>query len=65
MIKLFTTHCPKCNVLEKKLKAKNIPFEIEENMEEMIKKGFQEAPILQVGDDYLDFVNANAWVNVQ
>ena len=65
MVKLFTTHCPKCNVLEKKLKAKNIPFETIEDISEIVEKGFTEAPILFVENNYMDFVSANAWVNGQ
>lgn len=65
MVKLFTTHCPKCNVLEKKLRAKNVPFETIEDISEIVERGFTEAPILLVENNYMDFVSANAWVNGQ
>ena len=37
---LYTTHCPKCLVLEKKLASKNIEFEEITDNELMLKKGF-------------------------
>lgn len=65
MVVLYSSgpSCVKCNVLEKKLKAKNIDFEKSYDLEEVISKGFQEGPVLKVDDDYMDFVTANTWVN--
>lgn len=65
MVTLYTTHCPKCKVIAKKLEQKGIHFEIEENIEEMIAKGFHSAPILQVDDKYLNFTEANNWIKEQ
>ena len=68
MVKLFVSdnpNCPKCSCLEKKMKAKNIEFEIAEDNTELAEKGFLQAPILKVGDGYLEFVQANTWVNNQ
>lgn len=65
MITLYTTHCPKCNVIAKKLEQKNINFEIVEDMEEMIAKGFRSAPVLQVDDKFLNFTEANNWIKEQ
>lgn len=65
MITLYTTHCPKCNVIAKKLEQKNINFEIVEDMEEMIAKGFRSAPVLQVNDKFLNFTEANNWIKEQ
>lgn len=63
MIVLFSTNCPKCKVLEKKLNQANIAFSIDSNIDEVIEKGFTSAPILKVEDEYLDFGNAVKWVN--
>lgn len=60
---LYSTNCPKCRVLETKLKQKNIPFKINTNVDEMIKLGFSEAPILKVDDKYLGFSEANKYIN--
>lgn len=65
MIVLYTTHCPKCRVIEQKLKQKNIEFEMKEDTQEMIKLGFKFAPVLCVDGQYLDFMQANTWINKQ
>ncbi len=65
MIILFSHGCPKCNVLEKKLKEKNINFIKEETLEEVIDKGFLTAPILKVNGRYMEFGEAIKWVNSQ
>ena len=51
MITLYSTHCPKCIILEKKLREKNIDFEIWDDVDLMLEKGFQEAPYLEIQDD--------------
>lgn len=65
IVKLYTTHCPRCNVLEKKLNQKNINFETitDFNINEMIEKGFAVAPILSVDGELMDFSKANTWIN--
>ena len=63
MITLYTTHCPRCVVLEKKLNAKGIKFEICEDQDLMVEKGFMSAPMLEVDDEVLDFTKAVAWIN--
>ena len=49
---LYTTHCPMCRLVERKLKEKNIKYSIFEDKDEMIKKGFTSVPVLQVEDKY-------------
>jgi len=63
MITLYTTHCPRCIVLEKKLTAKGIEFEICEDQDLMVEKGFMSAPMLEVDNEVLDFTKAVAWIN--
>lgn len=60
---LYTTHCPKCNVLKKKLESKNIKFKICEDVDLMLSKGIQQAPCLEVDNELMDFSNAIKWVN--
>lgn len=62
-IKLYSTHCPKCIVLEKKLQQKNISFEEINDVEIMTKKGFMQAPMLEVNGEVMDFKQANDWIN--
>lgn len=60
---LYSTNCPKCNVLEKKLQSKNIDFEICNDVDLMLSKGIQQAPYLEVDDNLMDFTKAVKWVN--
>lgn len=62
---LYTTHCPKCRILEKKLNDKGVEYDTVEDVEEMKKIGISTVPVLSVPDkgnlQYLDavkFVNA-------
>lgn len=63
MVRVYSTHCPKCNVLESKLKQKNIDFEECTDINEMMKKGIQTAPYLEVDSQLMDFGAAIRWVN--
>lgn len=62
---LWSTHCPRCKVLETKLKQKNIEFEENTDVESMKAKGFQEAPKLEVDGVVMDFKDAVDWVKEQ
>lgn len=63
MVTLFSTNCPKCRVLEQKLNAANITFEISNDIQEVIDKGFMSAPVLKVDDTYYDFKQGVDWIN--
>lgn len=65
MVTLYTTNCPRCSVLEKKLELKNIDFEKNDNIDEMIEMGFMSAPILKVDDNFMEFTDALRWVGEQ
>ena len=62
---LYSTGCPKCKVLKKKLDAKGIIYTLEENEDPtfMIEKGFLETPILEVNGKTMGFIEANKWAN--
>lgn len=60
---LYTTHCPRCNVIEQKLKAKTIEYEEITDVNLIEEKGFKQVPVLVVDDEIMDFVTANKWVN--
>lgn len=62
---LWSTHCPRCKVLEVKLKQKNIAFEENTNVDEMTAKGFKEAPKLEVCGVVMDFKQAVDWIKEQ
>ena len=60
---LYSTGCPRCNILKKKLDAKNIPFAEFTDKEQMIAMGFDDVPILSVDDKLMNFAAANEWVD--
>lgn len=60
---LYSTHCPKCNVLEKKLKERNITYEEVNDIEIMKERGYLSVPILEVDGKSMDFKTANDWIN--
>ena len=62
-VDLYTTHCPKCLVLEEKLKQKNIKYEEHTNVDEMIKLGYLTVPVLIVDAKEYSFGEAVQWVN--
>jgi glutaredoxin-related protein len=59
---LWSTHCPRCKVLELKLKQKNINYEENTSVEEMTARGFKEAPKLEVDGVVMDFKQAVDWI---
>lgn len=65
MIILYSTNCPRCRILEKKLQDKGIEFELFNDVDTMIAKGFKEAPKLEVDDVVMDFKEANEWIKGQ
>lgn len=62
MITLYSTHCPKCKVLEMKLEQKKIDHEVVDNPEEVVNFGkennIMSAPILVVDGAIYDFSSA-------
>lgn len=62
-ITLYSTHCAKCNVLEKKLKQKNIEYKEENDVDIMTSKGIMQAPMLEVDGNLMGFKDAVDWVN--
>ena len=65
MIKMYTTHCPKCKVLYMKMMNKNIQFTEVENLEEMKRLGLKSAPALDVDGKLMGFAEALQWVKEQ
>ena len=60
---LYSTGCPKCKVLEKKLADKGIQFEENTDVDKMTELGFESVPILSVDGTLMDFTSAIAWLN--
>lgn len=62
-IVLYTTHCPKCKVLEQKLKDKKVEYSICEDIDKMARLGIESVPVLGINEDLIDFGRAIRWVN--
>lgn len=65
MVILYSTNCPRCRIIEKKLQDKGIKFELFNDVDAMIAKGFKEAPKLEVDGVVMDFKEANEWIKGQ
>ena len=65
MIVLFSTGCPKCSILKKKLEQKGIVYQENNSVEEMLGLGITQVPVLKIGSSLLEFADANDWVNKQ
>ena len=55
-VTLYTTHCPRCEVLKKKLDNAGIKYAIVEDEKKMLDKGFTSAPMLEVDGEIMDFI---------
>lgn len=62
---LFTTHCPRCKIVDMKLKEKGIDYTENTNVEEMLKLGITSVPYLMVDNELFDFSTAIKWIKEQ
>ena len=62
---LYSTHCPRCKVLEAKLKQKSIAYEEINDMDVMQSKGFLSVPKLEVDGVVYEFKDAVKWIGEQ
>ena len=60
---LYTTGCPKCVILEKKMAQKGIEYTQETDVDLMTEKGFMSLPMLEVDGNVMDFGAAVRWLN--
>lgn len=65
MITLYSTGCPKCRVIEAKLEQKGIEYQVDNNIDILVEKGFISVPVLDVDGEFMDFTKANKWINEQ
>ena len=61
-IKLYSTGCPKCTILQKKLDNKNIEYTKITEVEIMKELGIIQVPVLEVNGTLYNFKEANTWV---
>ena len=60
---LYTAHCPKCKVIESKLNAKKIEFDIVDDKSTLIEMGIVSVPVLEADGKKMSFLEANKYVN--
>lgn len=65
MVIFYSTHCPKCNILEKKLKAANIGYTENNDVDVMLSKGLLTAPALEIDGEIYTFTQAVEWLKKQ
>ena len=67
MVVLFSTHCPKCRIVEMKLAQLGIDHKIIDDVDAVVEvgkeHGINSAPILQVDDKFLKFEDAVKFIN--
>lgn len=61
-IVLYTIDCPKCKILERKLKEADVEYEVVKDVDAMMSLGISSAPVLGVGESLLNFNEAIGWV---
>ena len=61
-VTLYTTHWPKCKVLETKLQQRGLEYETVEDENIMVEKGFLSAPMLEIDGEVFDFSGAINWL---
>jgi len=60
---LYSTNCPKCKVLEKKLDSVGVDYRVVTDVDVMEKKGFSSAPMLEVDGEVMEFGKAIKWIS--
>ena len=61
-IVLYSTGCPKCEVLKKKLAEKDIPYTENNSVDEMLALGITQVPVLGIGDELKNFTESLEWI---
>ena len=58
----YTSNCTKCKILKSKLDEKNIEYDVFDNIDEMIKKGFTSMPMLEIDGEVKNFLESINWI---
>lgn len=62
-VMLYSTGCPRCKVLKKKLDGAGVAYSECHDIDVMEEMGIESVPVLSVNGELLDFSSANAWLN--
>ncbi len=60
---LYSTGCPKCDILKKKLSEKQVEYVENNSTEEMLNLGLTQVPVLSVDGELLEYGAAVKWIN--
>ena len=55
---LYSNECPKCKILKQKLDDKNILYEVCDDIDLMIEKGFRSMPVLELNGEVMNYLEA-------
>jgi glutaredoxin len=62
-VTLYSTGCPKCAVLKKKLEEKGVSFSEFTDVDRMMEMDIQSVPMLYAEGELMDFAEAIGWIN--
>lgn len=62
-VTLYSTGCPRCTVLRKKLDAKGIKYAVNDSTRDMLDLGITQVPVLSIDGKLLPFTKAVEWIN--
>lgn len=60
---LFSTGCPKCDVLKQKLDTAGIKYEVVSDAARLEAEGIDYVPVLEADGSRMEFAEAVKWVN--
>lgn len=63
MVTLYSTGCPRCDILKKKLDDKKIPFVLVTDEDVMLSMNLTQVPVLEVDGELMEYRDAVRWVN--
>ena len=59
----YSTGCPKCNILKKKLLEAGIEYLVVNDVDVMLEKVIKDVPWLEVDCKLIDFLSSVKWIN--
>lgn len=62
---LYSIGCPKCRVMEAKLKERGVSYTLCSSEEEMQELGIEEVPMLRINGHLKRFAEGVRWINEQ
>ena len=60
---LYSTGCPRCKILKKKLSEMGVEYVENNNVDEMLALGFNDVPMLSVDGKLMNFSEAVKWLS--